>query len=382
MVDDLTRASAGRRSRPRVAVVYPIEFGSRGIVGGGERYAEELARSLARRVPTRLVTFGEKSEHRLDGDLERFVQRAPRKIHGNPLNPLSFGFLRRLRGVDVIHCTSWNTLVTDLSILFARATGKRVFVTDVGGGGSFTLSRRFRLLKRLDAVLLIANAGAGGFEAARERWRIIGAGIHVERYRPRPLAERSGVVFVGRLLPHKGIDDLVNAVRPEWPLTVIGRPYHTEYFDLLRRLAEGKQVRFITDATDDDVIEHLRSARVGVLPSVYHSVYGDFSPLPELLGFAAMEAMASGTATIVTRVGGLPELVTDGKDGFVVPPNDPDSLSVRLGELLADDALATRIGEAGRRRIEAEFTWDAVAGRCLSAYTEGKAAWASAGDAV
>jgi glycosyltransferase involved in cell wall biosynthesis len=368
MADDVNFDRSVRSDRPRVGILYPLEFGDSGIVGGGERYAEELARALSRRIPTRLVTFGSTPRRFRDGDLERVVCRARHRIHGHPLNPLSVSFLRWLANRDVVHCTSWNTLVTDLAILFCVALRKRVYVTDIGGGTGFSLSRRLGLLKRLDGLLLIAEAGGHGFEAIRDRWSIVGAGIDVERYEPAPLAGREGVLFVGRLLPHKGIDTLVRAVRPEWQLTLIGRPYHEAYFELLRELAAGKQVRFVTDATDEQVRMAQRAARVVVLPSVERTVYGAEFRLPELLGFAAMEGLASATPVIVTRVGGLPELVRDEVDGLIVPPSDPDALRRALERLIGDDALAARLGAAGRLRIEEQFTWDAVAARCVAAY--------------
>jgi glycosyltransferase involved in cell wall biosynthesis len=359
---------SARNDQPRVGVVYPIEFGDSGIVGGGERYAEELARALSRRTPTRLVTFGNVARRSREGELERVVCRVRRRIHGHPLNPLSVTFLRWLADRDVVHCTSWNTLVTDLAILFCRLMRKRVFVTDVGGGTGFTLSRRLGLLRRIDGLLLIARAGGTGFEAARDRWSIVGAGIDLAKYEPAPLRGREGILFVGRLLPHKGVDTLVRATRPEWPLTVIGRPYNDDYFRLLRELAQGKQVRFVSDATDEQVRAALRTARVVVLPSVERTVYGAEFRLPELLGFAAMEGLASAAPVIVTRVGGLPELVRDEVDGLIVPPSDVEALSGALERMLLDDLFAARIGAAGRRRIEEQFTWDAVAARCLEAY--------------
>lgn len=358
-------------SSPRVAFVYPIPFGEDGIFGGGERYALELARALARRTPTRLVSFGERVRRETEGALEVAVHQPLRYIHGSRINPFTVTFLADLRDADVIHCGTWNTLATDLSVLFARATGKRVFVTDVGGGSSFSLARRLPIARWVSRFLLIAEEGGGGFEAHRDRWSILFAGIDTERFSPPGEdACRAGVLFVGRLLPHKGIDVLVRAVDPGVPLRIVGRPYHDEYLVLLRRLAEGKDVTFVTDATDEQILSFYRSAAVSVLPSVNRTVYGDYTSLPELLGFTAMEAMACGTPVVVSRVGGLHHVVDDGATGYLVPPGDADALGDRLRRLLADPALAAGMGTAARRRIEDLFTWDQVAQRCLEAYAQ------------
>ncbi len=359
-----------RAAHPRVAVVYPIPFGEDGIFGGGERYALELARSLSRRVPTRLLTFGDRPRRWWEGDLEIRIDKPFLYPRGERMNPLALGFLAGLHDVDVIHCVSWNTLVTDFSVLLARILDKKVFVTDVGGGGSLTLVGRLPLARWVDGFLLLAPQGIPQFDAVREKVSIIYAGIDVLRYCPAPEVPRRGVLFVGRLLPHKGIDYLVQAVDPGVPLRIIGRPYHEEYLRLLHRLAEGKEVTFVTDASDDEILHAYRSAEVAVLSSVYTNVYGETTALPELLGFTGMEAMACGTPLLGSDVGGIPEVVVDGVTGFLVPPNDPEALRARIRLLLGDPALAARLGAAARQRIVEKFTWEAVTERCLASYAE------------
>lgn len=356
------------RMKPRVAVLYPIPFGAGGIFGGGERYAVELARALARQTPTRLVTFGDQPGRQQVGDLEVVTHRPWTYARGERANPVSLGFLRDLLSCDVIHCAAWNTLVTDLGALVRRLTGKRLFLTDVGGGASLTLASYLPVNRWVDGFLLIAPQGGTQFLAWQDRWSIIYAGVDTERFRPPERPARRGVLFVGRLLAHKGIDTLIRAMDAETPLTLVGRPYNPDYHQLLKDLAQGKNVTFVTDASDEQVIAHYQSAAVSVLPSVYDDVYGNHSPLPELLGFAAMEAMSCGAAVICTRVGGLPELMLDGETGFLVAPGDAQELGERIRRLLGDPALAARLGVAARRRIEEHFTWDRVAARCLEAY--------------
>ena len=131
------------------------------------------------------------------------------------------------------------------------------------------------------------------------------------------------VLFVGRLLPHKGIDDLIKAVPSDMPLEIIGRPTEPRYFDDLRALAEGKRVMFRTACSDEQMIEAYRRATCVVLPSVYQTMYGEKTSVPELLGQTLLEGMACGTPAICTDVASMPEVVEDRVTGFVVPPNDP-----------------------------------------------------------
>ena len=361
-------ATGPRSRRPQVAVVYPIPFGADGIFGGGERYALELARALSRRVTTRLITFGSGRVSRFEGDLEIRIYKPLCYVRGARLNPLSVSFLEALRGVDVVHCVTWNTLVTDFAVLAARALRRRIFVTDVGGGASVTLLRWLPLARLVDGFLLIAPQGGAQFERFRTRWSILYAGIDVDRYKPDPESRRRGVLFVGRILPHKGINYLVEAADPGTPLRIVGRPYHEEYLKLLQRLAVGKDVTFVTAASDEEVIREYQSCAVAVLPSVNTNVYGETTALPELLGFTAMEAMACAAPVLCSDVGALSEVVVDGATGFLVPPNDPVALRAKIRLLLADPALATRLGKAARQRIAGRFTWEHVADRCLAAY--------------
>jgi len=77
---------------------------------------------------------------------------------------------------------------------------------------------------------------------------------------------------------------------------------------------------------------------------------------------------------VASRVGGIPEVVVDGETGLLVEPGDVTALAQALGRVLADPALAARMGQAGRHRVEAHFSWDRIADRTLTVYQEAIAA--------
>jgi glycosyltransferase involved in cell wall biosynthesis len=83
-----------------------------------------------------------------------------------------------------------------------------------------------------------------------------------------------------------------------------------------------------------------------------------------------LEAMASGTPVISSRLGGLPEIVQDGVTGYLVEPGNADELRERIGQVIHDRALAARLGRNGRELVLERFTWEACAQRCLEAYEE------------
>jgi len=128
---------------------------------------------------------------------------------------------------------------------------------------------------------------------------------------------------VGRILPHKGIDDLIKALPEGLTLEVIGRPYGEAYLRDLRAMADGKRVVFRHECTDDELVRAYRESMCIALPSVYRTMYGDETRVPELLGQTLLEGMACEAPAMCTDVASLPEVVQSGVTGFVVPPNNP-----------------------------------------------------------
>jgi len=183
------------------------------------------------------------------------------------------------------------------------------------------------------------------------------------------------VVFVGRILPHKGVDNLIRAMPSNITLEIIGRRYDERYFSDLERTAIGKSVVFRPDCDDDEIICAYRRALCVVLPSVYQDQYGNHTRVPELLGQTLLEGMACGAPAICTKVASMPELVRDGESGFIVPPNDPDSLRERILWLQAHPCEAAAMGKSGRARVMKDFTWPAVVQRCLQAYDSAAGEW-------
>jgi glycosyltransferase involved in cell wall biosynthesis len=260
-----------------------------------------------------------------------------------------------------------------LAALTARARGIPAVVTDHGLQGSDWGGLVPRLF---DRFLAVSRYSAAGLRTPRSRTRIIYGGADPVRYRPDPEVRRDGVLFVGRLTPHKGVDVLLRALPPDVPLTVVGteghdpRPPERDYPQLLRSLAARRNVEFLTAVDDDELARRYRAAVAVVIPSVERTSYGRRIAVSELLGLVALEAMASGTPVIASRTGGLPEIVEDGRTGYLVPPGDVAGLRDRIVEVVGDRAAAARVGANGRKRVVSELTWDRCAQRCLEAYRQ------------
>ncbi len=358
----------------RVIHVAPTPFGLDGLLGGGERYPLELARALASEVDCELVSFGPRPYRaREPGGLRLRVLRARRYLGGHIAHPLAPGLPAALAGADVVHTHHLRSAPSRLAALTARVRRQHAVVTDHGLQGGDWAGLLPRLFERFLAVSAYSARELG---APPARTRLIYGGADPVRYAPDPQESRHGVLFVGRITPHKGVDRLIAALPPGVPLRIAGssghdpRPPEREYPALLRELAEGRDVEFLGPVPDDDLPHLYRRAAVLVLPSVERTCYGRAIRVSELLGLVVLEAMASGTPVICSRLGGLPEIVEHGVTGYLVKPGDVAELREHIAELTADPALAARLGRNARELVLARFTWRACAERCLAAYAE------------
>ncbi|MEJ5915159.1 glycosyltransferase [Pseudokineococcus sp. 1T1Z-3] len=176
-----------------------------------------------------------------------------------------------------------------------------------------------------------------------------------------PAADRRGLVVAGRLSPEKGVDVAVRAMAhlPGAHLVVAGDgPARADLEALAARVAPGR-VRF-TGRLPAPEVEALVTGAVAVaVPSRWY----ENAPL------AVTEALVAGVPPVVSDLGGAPELVRDGVDGLVVPPEDPAALAAALRRLLVDPAAAGRMGAAGRERVAREHDADAHVRRLEEIYS-------------
>ena len=200
------------------------------------------------------------------------------------------------------------------------------------------------------------------------RTTIIHAGVDPRVFAPSEAKARGEIAFVGRLLPHKGVEHAIRALPHDAHLSVYGRPADPAYAAFLRREAQGRSVTFHEDADDRQLVRALSRACVAVMPSVFEDYQGQPpASFPNCSGLAALEAMACGTAVVVSDVGGIPEVV-EPSYGAVVPPGDAAALRAALLPFTSDSVHAAACGQRARERVIRDFTWSAVAKRCLAAY--------------
>jgi glycosyltransferase involved in cell wall biosynthesis len=353
----------------RVVHVIPALFGPTGLIGGAERYAYELARHMAKSVPTTLVSFGREARDERVGELRIRILGDPWFVRGQRTNPFSIAMFGELRQAQIIHCHQQHVLASSAAAAWARMTGRRVFVSDLGGGG-FDISAYLSTDRWFHGHLHLSEYSRRIFGHESDATaHVIGGGVDIEKFSPVPRAPAGrNVLFVGRLLPHKGVDDLITALPVGMSLRIVGPRPDPDTRDRLSALARGKDVTFLHDLDDGALVHEYHQALCVVLPSVYRSSDGRQTLVPELLGQTLLEGMACGIPALCTRVASMPEVVDDGVTGFVVPPNDPPALADRLEWLRAHPDRVARMGAAARRRVLDLFTWPAVVKRCLAHY--------------
>ncbi|WP_019808379.1 glycosyltransferase [Saccharomonospora halophila] len=199
----------------------------------------------------------------------------------------------------------------------------------------------------------------------RSRVSVVPCGVDLERFSPSgprdPRGHRYRIVSVGRLVPRKGFDVAIAALRslPEVELVVAGGPERGRLdadpeARRLRRLAEesgvADRVHLAGQVARSDVPALLRSADVVVC-----------TPWYEPFGIVPLEAMSCGVPVVVSSVGGLTDTVVDGVTGVQVPPRRPDALAAAVRKLLGDAALRDAYGIAGADRARCRYSWDRIA---------------------
>ena len=382
------------------------------VYGGAGVHVEYLARELARWMAVEVRCFGRQEAS--GGNL---------KVRGFGVDESGFGCPAELRSVfaatqrdnamaaagtdaDLVHVHTWYThlggiltklnygipLVLTVHSLEPLRPWKR---EQLGGGYDFSLWVERAAIEMADAVIAVSESTKADvlrlFHVDARRVHVIHNGIDLEEYAARRgdgVLKRHGIdqarpyiLFVGRITRQKGIIHLVRALRHLDPgfqvVLCAGAPDTPEIAAEMKSAVQAAQqerpgVVWIEEMLPkDEVIALYSGAEVFVCPSIY-----------EPFGIINLEAMACGTAVVASAVGGIPEVVVHGETGLLVPveqnkeaPFEPISadsfafnLAEAINELMRDEVRRRHMAREARRRVEENFSWEAIARKTAELY--------------
>lgn len=344
--------------------------------GGLERYAHETLRRLSSRGHDikAMANTRQGLADNVDDGLHVTRSRAPLHLGNAPVDPRA---LRRFR----LAIRSWQPDVVlghapvpfpaemacaaarkesvpfVLTYHAGRMRGSTVALDALATVARATMERRmFQDSRRLIAVSnFVRDAALAGFS---ERVTVVPPGVDSDRFTSSGARRGREILFVGpldRAYQWKGVDVLwqafqqVRVAYPDARLRLVGSGDRLEEF---RRRAD-EAIEVTPRLSEEGLVDAYRRAAVTVLPSTTDA---------EAFGMVLAEANACGTPVVGSRIGGIPDFIEHGRNGFLASPGDAADLADKIGALLADRRMARRMGAAGRAKVVCEHDWDAVAG--------------------
>ena len=357
------------------------------VLGGIENHIGLLAKGLrAEGVEARVLVTNTDTR-----TLHETIDGVPVTKTGRQINvssaPISLRFFsevwRQSRQVDLIH-------------LHAPYPPGEMAQLLVGGGKPFVMTYHsdivrqkilgtayaplLRLVLQRAALIAVSNPmyieSSAFLQRVRSQCRIVHYGIEIARFQKTPqmaagaqtlrrrFAGRPLLLFLGHLRHYKGVDVLVRAMQGvDAHLLVIGSgPMQAAWQQLTRDKGLADRITFLGEIPDQETLAARYAADIFILPSTNRA---------ESLGIVQLEAMACGLPVICTELGtGTSYVNQHGKTGLVVPPNSAEALTRAINSLLADPKLRAQMGAAGLRRVQQEFSAEAMVRQTISCYQE------------
>lgn len=348
-------------------------------IGGLENYAYNIAKKLNQSGNYRVNVITSNYESRgykqdiIDG---MTVHRLPTwgKVSNTPVNFLWYWWIRRIFKSDepsIINVHSPVPFMADIAVL--ASNNKPVVLTYHSGSMLknkwpidiiiWLYEHTFLKLLFQKATYIVAYSPIfieRSLKKFADKTNFIAPGVDLEQFKATQLSTTNKIVtFVGRIEKNsswKGIQQLLEALvlvvakYPEARLELVGEGDAVEYYSLqAKKLGISNNVVFCGPQIGEGLVDAYKRSSVLVLPSLTDS---------ESFGIVLIEAMASGRPVIGSKIGGIPYVIDDEKNGLLVPPNKPDVLAEAITRILVDRALAKKFAEAGRMKVEKQYSWD------------------------
>jgi starch synthase len=385
------------------------------VYGGAGVHVEYLARELARRIEVEVHCWGTQQEDA--GNLHVRGDVPPPAVTGQSSAKfkaavdafaLNLSTMKSLGDIDIVHTHTWYASMA--GFLAKKLYGVPFVLTthsleplrawkaeQLGSGYAMSSWMERTAILDADAIVAVSNGTKADIQKAYPdvdpaKIHVIYNGIDLNEYQKTGATDALAkygvaldqpyVLFVGRITRQKGVTHLVEAIQylPSNTQVVLcaGAPDTPEIATEMRdkvtaALAHNPNIVWIEKmVTKPEAIELYSNCSVFWCPSVY-----------EPFGIINLEAMACGAPVVASATGGILEVVVDGVTGYLVPfAPDPvttfpidtaqfaKDLAAPVAALLADPAKAKAFGQAGRRRVEEKFAWEAIAGQTIDLYKQ------------
>ena len=269
---------------------------------------------------------------------------------------------------DIIHCHFGPNGIIGVQLKELGVKGKIVTTFHGYDMSSFIISNGNNVYNKLflqgDLFLPISNYWKGKLirlGCSEKKIIVHHMGIDLEKYKYYPKKIQSGenikILTVGRLVEKKGHEYVIQAIAKiiqkyknlEYIIAGDG-PLRNKLENLVFKLGIKSYIKFLGAVEQNETLQLYNQAHIFVLPSVTAS-NGDQEGIPVVL----MEAQATGLPVISTYHSGIPEVVLDGKSGFLVPEKDVDALAEKLEYLIEHPEIRPEMGRAGRTFIEEHY---------------------------
>ncbi len=357
------------------------------VRGGVSSHVYGLAKELARRKHDVKVFTKKRSRKASSGTVD-YHGIAVRTL--SPSIPVNFPVIPPSRGqmyevfskgdFDLVHAHHAFTPTPLLALWQAHGAGIPSVLTNhsipgrgYGGAmGDLLISALYPIrqyLNMADHIVAVSRAAADFMSLLVDYVPIsvIPNGVDCELFKPRPSERRTGkrILYVSRLVNRKGPHVLIRAFKkvlanvPDAELVMVGEGYLKPVLEMMAYdLGLGGSVKFLGDVKPEMLGQTYASSDVFVLPSLH----------AESFGMVLLEAMASEVPVIASRTGGVPEVVSDGKDGILVKPGDETELSEALTRLLMNENERSEMGRAGRKKTLKDYDWQVIGGKIEELY--------------
>ena len=290
-------------------------------------------------------------------------------VHGQSPSSYGYGLLRRrdIPFVVTLHGTSFGEFGFYFDVPLSFINRNVVFAAMGEALSAFLTSIEYRCADKVIAVSrAVAEETAAFYRLPKERIVTIHNGIDLLSFTDSRVGENREhtILSVGRLSWRKGYKYLMDAmpyVLSEYPnarLLLLGDgDQKTPLQRHAKKLGIENSVLFLGKVSAERLYSLYHEAAVYVQPSLY-----------EPCAITILEAMSMKKPVVATRVGGFPEVITNGVEGLLVEPGNSSQLAEAITNVLSGSSCRERFGSNARKRVEKEFTWEAIAKKTLELY--------------